>query len=1103
MSWASSDAELIPEIVELTGFRPDGGGKGLSDVNTGHDARKVDDGLRDNTVARLCNGASTGEETDLSSNPYQKKKSLHFMAQIPQRTTVLVVGGGPAGSYCASALAREGIDTVLLEADKFPRYNIGESMLPSIRHFLRFIDCDDKFDAHGFRIKKGAAFKLNQSLPYAYTDFVGAGGPQGYAYNVIRSEADGIIFRHAGVSGAHIFDGVKVDVLEFVPSGLPPSTDPDCEIPDPGRPVSAAWTRKETGETGVIHFDYLVDCSGRAGLMSTKYLKNRKYNTGEQLKNVATWGYWTGHGEHAKGTPREGAPYFAALQDASGWVWFIPLHTGQVSVGVVRNQDASTRTKRERGLDSKGLYLETVRETPGVQALLTEAQLVTDIKSASDWSYSAPAYATPYTRICGDAGCFIDPFFSSGVHLALAAALLAATTICASIKGQTSELGAAAWHSKKVAEGYIRFLVVVSSALKQINAKDQPVIADFDEKSFDRAFKHFRPIIQGTVDVTGKLSQSEVSETLNFCLRAFIPVNPTEKKALLDKMRSLAISDPEEMSDEKYARIAGELEAVLTPEQLNILKTLRARRMLRSDDTLNIDSIGSDVIDGLSPNLLRGQLGLVKPSKAYKPKPAAYNDLSRDAMALLIGEDVSESAVPTVAAGSDSKTNGTNGHEVNGASHANGMNGHGVNGDEHTNGVNGASHANETNGVNGASHANDTSNGGELSSHLHVTPLKGLNQQGQDEATRLRTQDTLHQIAEEMETPHDTMLRLFNANLEISVVKSALDLGLFKRLASSPTSLSVNDLASPSGADPQLLGRLLRYLASIRMIRETGRDRFTANHATVAFTDPRVEGALNYTFHINGPVYQSLPAHLAQTGYGRQKVASSGSKLAFNKAFDTSLPAFAWFQQNPQTLKWFQQLMSVPREGDWLDVLPMPDVSNDDKIAFVDVGGGFGQQCARLTARYPGLKGHVVLQDRPEVISSVKASAPIDGIMAVAHDFFEPQPAEMRGAQFYYLRTVLHDWDDADAEKVLRNLKEAAGGNGKVLIDEMVLPNQGVHWWSASLDLHMYAMLGALERTEEQWRALLDRAGLRIVEIKTYSPVMRHSIIVAEPKEVM
>ena len=324
------------------------------------------------------------------------------------------------------------------------------------------------------------------------TDFVGAGGPQGYTYNVVRSEADELLFRHAGESGAHVFDGVKVNSLDFVPSNLPRSTDPDCEIPDPGRAKSATWATKD-GVSGVVNFDYLVDASGRQGLVSTKYLKNRKLNTGEQLQSVANWGYWTNGGVCCKGTTREGCPYFEAISDASGWTWFIPLHNGQWSVGVVMNQKVLAQRKREGGLDSKGVYLDTIKNTPGLQPLLAEAKLVTEIKSASDWSYNAPAYASPYLRIAGDAGCFIDPFFSSGVHLAITAGLSAATTICASIKGQIPEMGAATWHSKKVSESYTRFLIIVSSALKQINEKDEPVIADYDEKSFERAFKHFRP----------------------------------------------------------------------------------------------------------------------------------------------------------------------------------------------------------------------------------------------------------------------------------------------------------------------------------------------------------------------------------------------------------------------------------------------------------------------------------------------------------------------------------------------------------------------------------------------------------------------------------
>ncbi|KAM3064982.1 hypothetical protein ACMFMG_001190 [Clarireedia jacksonii] len=529
----------------------------------------------------------------------------------PRKCTVLVIGGGPAGSYCASALAREGIDTVLLEAEKFPRYHVGESMLPSIRHFMRFIGCDEKFDSHGFRIKRGATFKLN-SKPPGSTNFIAAGGPKGYAYNVVRSESDELLFRHAGESGAHIYDDFKVTSVDFVPSGLPPSTDPECKIPDPGRPTSASWTSKN-GASGVVNFDYLVDASGRQGLISTKYLKNRTMNAGEQLQSIANWGYWTNGGTYGVGTEQEGYPYFEALHDGSGWAWYIPLHSGQVSVGVVRNQKVLAQKKRESGLDSKAIYLDTLEHNAGMHALLDAATLISDVKSASDWSYNASAYASPYVRIAGDAGCFVDPFFSSGVHLALNAGLSAATTICASIKGQASELVAATWHSKKVATSYTRFLVVVSSALKQILEREEPVIADFDEKSFDRAFQHFRPVIQGSVDVNTNLSKAEVMRTLNFCMGALAFNDTPGNEELLKNMHSLAVSDSTSISDEKYKSIVKEAETVLTAEQLEYLNSVRKGETLRTNDIMSLDSTGFDVIDGFSANLTRGQLGFVQP----------------------------------------------------------------------------------------------------------------------------------------------------------------------------------------------------------------------------------------------------------------------------------------------------------------------------------------------------------------------------------------------------------------------------------------------------------------------------------------------------------
>ncbi|KAL8770157.1 MAG: hypothetical protein Q9209_003999 [Squamulea sp. 1 TL-2023] len=549
---------------------------------------------------------------------------------VPTQTSVLVVGGGPAGSYAASCLAREGIDTVVLEADKFPRYHVGESMIASIRHFFRFIDLDEEFDKYGFRHKSASS---------PYTDFVAAGGPEGYAYNVVRSESDHLIFKHAAKSGAQTFDQTKVESIEFE------HTDDTWNngLPNPGRPVSAKWSRKD-GSSGIIKFDDLIDASGRVGMVTTKYLKNRKYNQG--LKNIATWGYFKNTGYYGVGTHKEGQPYFEALQDASGWVWTIPLHDGTTSVGVVRNQAVATQRKKDMNSpSSKEFYFDCLQGAPGILKVLgDDAELISDIKNASDWSYSASAYASPHIRVAGDAGCFIDPFFSSGVHLALTSGLSAATTICAVRRGQVSDATAAKWHSTKVGEGYTRFLLVVLSALKQIREGDEAVLSDFDEDGFDRAFAFFRPIIQGTSDINGKLSQAEVCKTVDFCFNAFRPVDEAEKRRVLQKLETMSLEQDSNAGNAETPKQTVEmLEANLTEDETAILNTIRGRQMLRSEDTMDIENLAADVIDGRRINLETGQLGLVEPSASDKKRDGT------DVLARMIGEEKAKEAERPVA----------------------------------------------------------------------------------------------------------------------------------------------------------------------------------------------------------------------------------------------------------------------------------------------------------------------------------------------------------------------------------------------------------------------------------------------------------------------
>jgi hypothetical protein len=332
-------------------------------------------------------------------------------------------------------------------------------------------------------------------------------------------------------------------------------------------------------------------------------------------------------------------------------------------------------------------------------------------------------------------------------------------------------------------------------------------------------------------------------------------------------------------------------------------------------------------------------------------------------------------------------------------------------------------------------------------------------------------------------------------------------LRVFQSLAATASTLTIAELAAPTGADPAMVNRVLRYLAANRMVAAAGPGRYAASKSTRFLAEPGIEGGATFFQGVVSPATHHLPAsQLAKNGFAN---TPDNEPLVFHEWAGTSLDLYPWLKTQPDQLAAFQRLMTVDRGGDWLGCVEFPDASSSSlpsadggssPIVFVDVGGNVGHQSKRLLARHPHLAGRIVVQDLPETVA---AAPPTKGLTFAAHDFFTPQP--VRGARYYYLRSILHNWGDARAEAILRALVPALrlappGVHSRVLLDELVVPDTGADAWVAGQDLNMMLLFGGMERTRGEWAALLDRAGLRMVEVKTYVPVRGSSIIVAELK---
>ena len=430
------------------------------------------------------------------------------MSYPPKSTQVLVIGGGPGGSTAATLLAREGFEVTLLEKAHFPRYHIGESLLPSLLPIIDLLGARDKLEAFGFQRKQGAYLEWGRET-WAL-NFGELAGDTTYSFQVVRSEFDHMLLEHAKSQGVKVFEGVEVGSIHF----------------DDSRPRRVTWSSKEGSQNGAkkqgeLSFDFMIDASGRNGLMATRYLRNRHFH--KVFQNIALWGYWKGADRLVTG--REGDIAVGSI--SNGWLWAIPLHDGTMSVGVVMHKDALA-AKRAEGLEE--IYSRAIDESPMVKKVVQHAALVSSISTETDYSYTAERFSGTGYFLVGDAACFLDPLLSSGVHLAFFSGMLAAASILSIQRGEVGEQEAASFFEKSYRQAYLRFLVFLS-AFYDINRGKESYFweaqrltqQDVDARSIKLAFLN---LVTGLKDLSDAKSDTHhlileemskrIDENLNF-----------------------------------------------------------------------------------------------------------------------------------------------------------------------------------------------------------------------------------------------------------------------------------------------------------------------------------------------------------------------------------------------------------------------------------------------------------------------------------------------------------------------------------------------------------------------------------------------------------
>ncbi|KAJ5678266.1 uncharacterized protein N7477_003899 [Penicillium maclennaniae] len=314
-------------------------------------------------------------------------------------------------------------------------------------------------------------------------------------------------------------------------------------------------------------------------------------------------------------------------------------------------------------------------------------------------------------------------------------------------------------------------------------------------------------------------------------------------------------------------------------------------------------------------------------------------------------------------------------------------------------------------------------------------------------------------------------------------LRLGIDMKLFDAMAKASKSaeepFNVQDYDAAVTLHPglylQVTERITRFLAAMGVVQEIDRDSYIQTPLAAAYvSNSLLSAAVIHSTHFL-TVLSRLPEYFQVNGW---KNPGDGLDGPFQFALGTDAHYFDILGTHPYYGQAFNTVMSMSfrrRGKDWFEFFPVEErlrVSRRSDTLIVDVGGGQGEDLKKFQEHFPDLPGKLILQDLPSVI---------EGVTDHRASKYKKQPVQ--NAKVYFLRTVLHDWPNKQATQILRNIGDAMSRESVLLISETMLPDCGVPLPSVVSDMQMMGSFASLERTQQQWQALLEAAGFQLVQV--------------------